>query len=306
MGSIVFACNDMSIKVNSDNSKIINYLNDMFGSYYNDVSKGIDYEINFLVGIPLSFDYIDRERYDSTDNYINGNTKELNINIPYFDKTKELFIKRIFTTTAVKIFEQKGYTIVHGACAVKDNKGVIITGKSGSGKTTLLSKLLKNGYGYIANDRLAIKNDGDKIIVCGIPYSMGINEKDIIKSFSNFDSYSIEEINKKFLENKEVPKYFGTYMKSHIELGAIVFCKYDGNINGICIKDINSVNELIKANVMREDAIPKQKGYLHDIIGKYNNNCDLSDITSFELLQGKSTEKEVIDKVDDCVVRRRF
>lgn len=222
MESIIFTCNDVSITVNSDHSEIINYLNNMFGNYYNDISKDIDYEINFFIGMPTSTTYIDHEKGDPTENYIDGSTEELNIYIPYFDKTKESFVKRIFTTTTVKVFEKKGYTILHGACAIKDNKGVIITGEAGSGKTTLLTKLLKNGYGYIANDRLAIKRDNDNIVVCGIPYSMGINEKDIAKSFNEFDSYSINEINKKFLENKEVPKYFCTYMKSHIELGTIV------------------------------------------------------------------------------------
>lgn len=306
MESIIFTCNDVSITVNSDHSEIINYLNNMFGNYYNDISKDIDYEINFFIGMPTSTTYIDHEKGDPTENYIDGSTEELNIYIPYFDKTKESFVKRIFTTTTVKVFEKKGYTILHGACAIKDNKGVIITGEAGSGKTTLLTKLLKNGYGYIANDRLAIKRDNDNIVVCGIPYSMGINEKDIAKSFNEFDSYSINEINKKFLENKEVPKYFCTYMKSHIELGTIVFCKYDRNKTGISITDINLINDLIATNIMYDDAIPEQKGYLHNIIGRYNNKCDLSDVNSFELLQGKSTEKEVVEQVDENVVRRRF
>lgn len=306
MKSVVFSCNDVAVKINSDQEDIIEFLIDMFGNYYeinNDCFPTIT--INYKLGIANNFQFIDKEHNDNSYNYVNGNEKEININIPYYDKSKQSFIKRMFTTSFIKAFQKKGYMIMHGACAFKDNDGIIITGEAGSGKTTLLQKLLNGGYGYIANDRLALKEEENGIIVCGIPFSMGIRNNDIQKEFNDCSSYYIKEIDKKFIENKDVPKYFGVEMKSKIPLSTIIFCGYDLNIDGLRVDRVNDINEKINPNIMFDDAIPDTKYYLHLIFGSYKNKCDLSKVKGVQVIQGLNSERETINQIENIRIRNR-
>lgn len=306
MNSIVFTCYDTAVKINSESNKIIEYLIDMFSSYYHIDNKiEADFELSFNIGIPNKYLYIDNEKGDYSVNYIIGNNKKIDIYLPYIDDFKLSFVKRIFTTTFVKTFQKKGYTILHGACAFKENKGIIITGEAGSGKTTLLQKLLFEGYGYVANDRLAIKNDGNNVIVCGIPFSMGIKCNDIRKRINSYSSYYIEEIQKLFLENKEVPKYFCVEMKSNIPLSIIVLCAYDKSFEGLKVYKISNLDERIKNNIMIENAIPEQKYYLHSIIGTYDRICDLSNLDGIELIQGINSDKKTMNQIENSITKKR-
>ena len=42
------------------------------------------------------------------------------------------------------------------------------------------------------------------------------------KEFTDYSSYYIKEIDKKFIENKDVPKYFDVEMKSKIPLSTMI------------------------------------------------------------------------------------
>lgn len=306
MESVVFSCNDVALKINSDNEDIMKYLIEMFGNYY-EVNNSVipTIIINFKTGITNEFQFKDKERDDNSYNYISGSDNELNINLPYYDELKQSFIKRMFTTSFIKAFQKKDYMILHGACAFKDNDGIIITGDTGSGKTTLLQKLLNDGYGYVANDRLALKECENGIVVCGIPFSMGIRNADIQREFSDCFSYYIQEIDKNFIENKDIPKYFEVEMQSTIPLSTIIFCDYDTNINGLRVNKIDNVNETIYPNIMFDDAIPDTKYYLHLIFGSYKNKCNLSGVKSIGVLQGINSEKETINQIEKTRIRKR-
>ena len=301
MKDAIFTCNDVSVRVSSEEERILTYLENMFGDYYklSENVQNVDSNLFFHTRKPDSYLYLDREKGDSTNNYITGDKDGLHIYLPEFNDKKLSYVKRIFTTSWVKTFQKKGYTILHGACAFKNNNGVVITGAPGSGKTTLLLKLLNRGYGYLANDRLALKMQDGKIIVCGIPFSMGIREEDIKKDVDGYDSYYLKEERKKFLENKEVPRYFSVDMKSSVPLSTIVFCAHDLNKTGVEVNAVENANERILSNVMIDDCIPEQKYYLHSIFGRYNNRlCDLSSVKTIELLQGLHSEKSTVDTVD--------
>ena len=306
MKSVVFSCNDVAVKINSDDEDIIKYLIEMFGNYYEmNNSEKATITINFRIGLSNEFQFKDKERGDTSYNYISGSKNEININLPYYDESKQSFIKRIFTTSFIKAFQQTDYMILHGACAFKDNDGIIITGKAGSGKTTLLQQLLNEGYDYVANDRLALKEEENGIVVCVIPFSMGIRNVDIQKELTDYSSYYIKEIDKKFIENKDVPKYFEVEMKSKIPLSTIIFCDYDTNIDGLRVNKIDDVNETIYPNIMFDDAIPDTKYYLHLILGSYKNKCNLSGVNSIGVLQGINSERETINQIEKTRIRKR-
>ena len=116
-----FGCNDIKILVNSNNKKVIDDLIDKYDDYYCDNTGNIDYIINYIVGEPPkgAKKYLDCERGDDSYNYITGNENELTVYLPEYNSFKEAFAKRIFTTTFVKMFQEKGYVILHGACVAK-------------------------------------------------------------------------------------------------------------------------------------------------------------------------------------------
>ena len=45
---------------------------------------------------------------------------------------------------------------VHGSCAARDGKGVLLTGPAGAGKSDLLLRLLSRGFSLVADDRVEI------------------------------------------------------------------------------------------------------------------------------------------------------
>lgn len=45
---------------------------------------------------------------------------------------------------------------LHGSCAARDGKGVLLTGPPGSGKSDLLLRLLSRGFSLVADDRVDI------------------------------------------------------------------------------------------------------------------------------------------------------
>ena len=117
---------------------------------------------------------------------------------------------------------------MHGSCAIKNSKGIVVAGDPGAGKTTLLVKLLKNGYSYVANDRIAIKKD-ENIIVYGVPFSMRIILEDAKKIIDNpKEKFNyIEEIDKIFIDTKDISKTFKVKVTNKSILYSIIVCHYD-------------------------------------------------------------------------------
>jgi hypothetical protein len=130
----LLGCNDICVLIESNNQEVIQDLDNMFGSYYKDISLP-KFVIRYIEGIlPNKYHYFDNERGDTTYNYLVMDGNCLTV---YFDKYtsyKKQFNKRIFTTSFIKLFQQYGYTIIHGASAEKNNNAVIITGNKGAGK----------------------------------------------------------------------------------------------------------------------------------------------------------------------------
>lgn len=296
----IFCCNDVKILVRTNEELILNSLILKFGEYYNDLScdNHIDYVISYIVTSSIPNTKIrDCESGENCYNYIQGDEKEIKVYLPYYDSTKDNFIKRIFTTVYVKQFQKKNYCILHGACASKNGKGIIIIGKPGCGKTTLLLKLLESGYDYIANDRLAVKVDDKKTIVCGIPFSMGIIYDDIKGKIDIQDCYYIESINKIFIENKDVPVKFGINMFSKATIDCIILPIYDADSENTFMVSVKDNTKVILENIMLESAIPSQKSYLHDIIKVEYKIPSLKEIPTYEFNQGRITSEEIGQKI---------
>ncbi len=64
----------------------------------------------------------------------------------------------------MKLIQFLDYFTLHGACLESSSgKGVIISGPSGCGKTTLTLGLLKNGWKYLSDDAILLKQKDSEI-----------------------------------------------------------------------------------------------------------------------------------------------
>ncbi len=61
------------------------------------------------------------------------------------------------------LLRRLGYYMVHSFAASRDNMALLLIGKSGSGKTTAGLSLIQQGWGYLANDMIILKNKGESI-----------------------------------------------------------------------------------------------------------------------------------------------
>ncbi|WP_227307509.1 HPr kinase/phosphorylase [Acidisoma cellulosilyticum] len=50
--------------------------------------------------------------------------------------------------------------LMHASCAARDGLGIVLTGEPGSGKSDLLLRLLDRGFDLVADDQVAIGEDG--------------------------------------------------------------------------------------------------------------------------------------------------
>ena len=78
---------------------------------------------------------------------------------------------RVIRELAMAKAIDNGVPILHGAAVGKQNKGILILGDRGAGKTSFSAYCMTRlGFDFIANDRVAILNDGqEEIQVHGIP-----------------------------------------------------------------------------------------------------------------------------------------
>lgn len=302
-----FGNNNIGIIVSTNYINILDDLLDKYENYFIDNPPYYCFKINFIVKNNLQniSGYKDNENGDSTYNLICGDKNELFVYLPYYDNYKEDFVKRILTTSFVKKFQENSYAIIHGACITKEDNGIMIVGDIGSGKTTLLMKFLKEGYTYIANDRLALKKEGNRIIVCGIPFSMGIrteNAKDIDINGCRY----IESIDKIFIENKDVPKKLNTSMTNKSYVDSIIYCNYDITFSGIISNSVNNNIEKISKNLLNKESIPKQKWYLHDII-ESKEICPmfLNEMYGFEFIQGNNSDLIIVKEIEKELAKVR-
>ena len=54
-------------------------------------------------------------------------------------------------------FDPTGTTGLHGSCAARGGRGVLLLGASGSGKSDLLLRLIDRGFALVADDRVVIE-----------------------------------------------------------------------------------------------------------------------------------------------------
>ena len=70
---------------------------------------------------------------------------------------------------------------MHAAACERSGHGILILGEKGAGKTTLLNYFLDKGSDYVANDRVFLISDKDKIYIEGFPIPMRVSKETMKK-----------------------------------------------------------------------------------------------------------------------------
>lgn len=71
----------------------------------------------------------------------------------------------LFSSTWGALLHQRGVLLLHASAVHMPSGAVAVSGKSGAGKSTLLTSLLGRGYPLLADDKVAVVQDGAQPIV---------------------------------------------------------------------------------------------------------------------------------------------
>lgn len=298
-----FNVNDINIKVRSNNPNIIIELVKLYGTYYEE-AKGktnADITINYVVGSNRKTNYPIKEKEQTEFNYIEKKENNLNIYMRKYDEDDKNFVKRMFTSTLIKTLQQNGYVILHGSCASKNGEGIIISGNKRTGKTVTLLNLLLRGYDYVANDRLALKEEHGHITVIGIPFSMGIILEDAAKMFDISDCKieTDKDKQKVYLDNNDVGKKFNVCTNSVVKLNTILLPKYNSSAKFISVEEERDlVSYLGPENIMTDNCIPEDKYFLNELFNtNYVNPEFLNQVNNKRIEQSGET----FDQLDSYI-----
>jgi len=75
---------------------------------------------------------------------------------------KDFISRFIFRPILDSLLSERGYIPIHAAGIAFGTGGCIIAGPAGSGKTSLLTGLVERGFGFMADDRILVKEDSVK------------------------------------------------------------------------------------------------------------------------------------------------
>lgn len=295
--TITFNINGIKIRIRSSNKKVIDFLIKMYGDFFPTViSEDYEYSINYHFGIKhVGIPY--RETEEDEFNNLDFTNRNLDIYMNEYSEIKNDFIKRMFTTSLIKVLQTCGYTIIHGACVIKNNKAIIISGNKHCGKTTTLMNLLKRGYDYCGNDRLAIKYENNSVKVVAIPFSMGIVTN---LDLPNHKVYNDEGYRKVYLDNYEIDKVLNVNKQAISTVSAIIIPKYEKGKPNLTIRKVDNVREELGSNILIDDAIPKDKGFMNYFFVKYPKDEEYIDkIPCYEIIQSENT----FDELDQFIIK---
>lgn len=293
-----FKVNDTNVKVSSNNPNVIINLIKLFGSYYEETNDKEDIAINYIVGSKRKTNYPIKENNQAEFSYVDKVEDNVNIYMSKYDEQDTDFAKRMFTSILTKTLQQKGYVILHGSCASKHGEGFVISGNKRAGKTVTLLNLLSRGYDYVANDRLALKQEDDHVVVVGIPFSMGIILDDAKKVFdiSGLKTARDADKVKVYLNNDDVSKRFNVCVHSVVKLNTILLPKYNADAKSITVDDEpDIISYLGYDNIMTDNSIVENKRFLNELFNVTYTNPDFLNTTNVKRIEQSG---ETFDELD--------
>jgi hypothetical protein len=76
---------------------------------------------------------------------------------------------------------ERGWLPMHSACVARNGRAVCVAGEKASGKTsTMLNLLARNGCDLLAPDKFLLREDGQRLAVCGVPGKIGVRVGSVV------------------------------------------------------------------------------------------------------------------------------
>ncbi|HHU54644.1 MAG TPA: hypothetical protein GXZ63_02380 [Mollicutes bacterium] len=140
---------------------------------------------------------------------------------------------------------------------------------------------------------------GDKIITCGIPFSMGIVKKDA----ETLHDLDVDELystgDKVYLKITDIPDFFKSTNANKGILKQMLFTDYQPNIDSLQIKKVDNNLRIIGDNVLI-NAVSEQKQYLNKLLEVDIKNRDLNYLNQIEgyiVSQNQNTTNELLENL---------
>lgn len=89
------------------------------------------------------------------------------------------YLEDITFISLAPLLRRRGYYLVHAFAVAKDGRALLLVGPSGSGKSTTGLNLVTNGWGFLANDVVLVRQRPDGVYAFPTPGSIGISEETI-------------------------------------------------------------------------------------------------------------------------------
>lgn len=219
-----------------------------------------DFQEDFTIYI-----YIDKVKYKkvSTENFVknrgfnekiykdrdglvivNKDKKEIIAFYEYIDNNVIQFIEEIIISIFGVFLAKSKFFFMHAACVEKNGKAIAIIGDRSSGKTTLMNILLQNGFNFVCNSHLGIKDKEEGIQALGTPSRMGMRVETIEKAIKPI-------FREKIFYNTEFRKRFGNEAEKNLSF----YKKKKFNIKVNEIKEIYNIS-LIPSSTLKLILIP--------------------------------------------------
>lgn len=161
---------------------------------------------------------------------------------------------RIIREFIYRVEQDNGKVFIHAAACCLDDRGFLIIGNKGAGKTTLLCYFLEYGLDFLANDRVFLKFEHDRVSIQGFPIPLRVAYESLSKLNNKIDpkGFFRHQVNseKAIVTPKELSYALGVSVCDAAYMAGIIIPQIQINKKGVNIETISadSVASLFKQN----------------------------------------------------------
>jgi hypothetical protein len=111
-------------------------------------------------------------RFDAT-----GETWHITVSDDLVDSGKLEEIEDVLSLVLTSGWRRGGWTPIHGAAVVKDQRCVVICAPTGGGKTTLTAALVRRGWRVLGDDKLLLRIENGRPLVAALLHTFNLHPK---------------------------------------------------------------------------------------------------------------------------------
>ena len=265
------------------------------------------------------FDNASLECYIDNKNRICYATNLKSSTLEYKNLLIQYFVANVFN----RLLEIKGYLGVHSSCVASDGEGVLFVAGRNNGKTACMLNMMNHGFNIVTNDKIALNNNGDKVIGYGIAQSVSIrlspqfcslpeNQKYVklaLEKNIQIKNENMLDGNNMILNDSELAQLNNVEQVFDAPISCIINPIYNPNINFPIFSklDSNQVNKLIKDQYM--SLVHETTNFLRNMeIENISSSDDVinsvSKIPSYICVQNERTNDEVANIIKKLILKK--